>query len=66
MVDDVSLAALLQEKGLDAGLAPDANLLTILPGETLAGWSDWLTRQWLRRWRLPFPMSDSAKMWRWR
>jgi len=47
VVDDVSLAALLQEKGLGVELAPGASLLTPLKGETLRGWSDWLTRQWI-------------------
>ncbi len=47
VVDDVSLAALLQEKGLRVGLAAGASLLTPLAGETLGGWRDWLTRQWL-------------------
>lgn len=47
VVDDVSLAALLQEKGLQVGLAAGASLHTPLRGETLAGWCDWLTRQWL-------------------
>ncbi|OGP71415.1 MAG: hypothetical protein A2Z73_07350 [Deltaproteobacteria bacterium RBG_13_60_28] len=47
VVDDVSLAALLQEKGLGVGLAAEASLLTPLEGETLAGWSNWLTRQWI-------------------
>ena len=47
VVDDVSLAALLQEKGLKVGLAAGASLHTPLQGETLASWSDWLTRQWL-------------------
>jgi hypothetical protein len=47
VVDDVTLAALLQARGLPAGLAPGADLLTPLSGETLAGWRDWLTRQWL-------------------
>jgi hypothetical protein len=47
VVDDVSLAALLQEKGLEVGLAAGDFLITPLSGETLAAWSDWLTRQWL-------------------
>jgi ceramide glucosyltransferase len=47
VVDDVSLAALLQEKGLQVGLAPGASLQTSLRGETPANWCDWLTRQWL-------------------
>ncbi|MEW6660544.1 MAG: glycosyltransferase [Thermodesulfobacteriota bacterium] len=47
VVDDVSLAALLQEKGLPVGLAPGASLSSPYRGETLAGWRDWLTRQWL-------------------
>jgi len=47
VVDDVSLAALLQEKGLRVGLAAGASLHTPWRGETLAGWRDWLLRQWL-------------------
>lgn len=47
VVDDVSLAARLQEKGLWVGLAAGVSLDTPLQKETLAGWSDWLTRQWL-------------------
>jgi len=47
VVDDVSLAALLQEKGLLVGLAPGVSLASPWRGETLAGWRDWLTRQWL-------------------
>ncbi len=47
VVDDVSLGVLLQEKGLQVGLAVEASLHTPWRGETLAGWCDWLTRQWL-------------------
>ena len=47
VVDDVSLGVLLQEKGLRVGLVAGDNLLTLLPGDTLTGWRDWLTRQWL-------------------
>lgn len=47
VVDDVSLGVLLQEKGLRVGLAARVSLDTPVQGETLAGWSDWLTRQWL-------------------
>ncbi len=47
VVDDVSLAALLIRAGILVELAPWACLATPLGGETLAGWSQWLTRQWL-------------------
>jgi cellulose synthase/poly-beta-1,6-N-acetylglucosamine synthase-like glycosyltransferase len=47
VVDDVSLAALLQEKGLRVGLAPGDSLITSISGDTLTTWGDWLTRQWL-------------------
>lgn len=47
VVDDVSLAALLQEKGLRVGLAAGESLLTPMSGDTLGGWSDWLIRQWI-------------------
>ncbi|MBI4642555.1 MAG: glycosyltransferase [Deltaproteobacteria bacterium] len=47
VVDDVSLAALLQEKGLRVGLAPGDTLITPISGDTLTAWGDWLTRQWL-------------------
>jgi cellulose synthase/poly-beta-1,6-N-acetylglucosamine synthase-like glycosyltransferase len=48
VVDDVSLAALLQEKGLPVGLAdPEASLHSPWRGETPDNWCDWLFRQWL-------------------
>ena len=47
VVDDVSLAARLQEKRLRVGLAPGESLVTPLSGDTLKSWEDWLTRQWL-------------------
>ncbi len=47
VVDDVSLAAHLREKGLRVGLAASVSMDTPIRQETLAGWSDWLTRQWL-------------------
>ena len=47
VVDDVSLAARLVQAGLPVGLSPGACLYTHLEGETMAGWRDWLTRQWL-------------------
>jgi len=47
VVDDVSLAALLQEKGLRVELAPGESLITPVKGDTLTAWRDWLTRQWL-------------------
>lgn len=47
VVDDVSLAARLAGAGLWVAFAPAAVLDTPLGGETLSGWSSWLTRQWL-------------------
>ncbi len=47
VVDDVSLAAHLKKAGVRVVNSPGACLLTPLRGETLAGWSKWLTRQWL-------------------
>ena len=47
VVDDVSLAARLVRAGLPVGLARGASLDTPIEDETLAGWRDWLTRQWL-------------------
>ncbi|MDP3181879.1 MAG: glycosyltransferase [Desulfobaccales bacterium] len=47
VVDDVSLAARLIRAGILVGVAPGACLSTPLAGETLTGWSQWLTRQWL-------------------
>ncbi len=47
VVDDVSLAARLIKAGILVGEAPGACLATPLGGETLTGWGQWLTRQWL-------------------
>lgn len=47
VVDDVSLAALLQEKGLRVGLAAGESLITPIAHDTLATWRDWLIRQWI-------------------
>jgi len=47
VVDDVSLAARLAQAGILVGIPQGASLLTPLPRETLAGWRDWLIRQWL-------------------
>lgn len=47
VVDDVSLAALLQERGLRVGLAAGGSLTTHTSGETLGSWQDWLIRQLL-------------------
>ncbi len=47
VVDDVSLAARLVRAGLPVVLATGACLDTPIEDETLAGWRDWLTRQWL-------------------
>ena len=47
VVDDVSLAARLARAGRQVGLSPGACLYTHLEGDTLSGWRDWLTRQWL-------------------
>lgn len=47
VVDDVSLAARLVRAGLPVVLATGARLDTHIEGETLAGWREWLTRQWL-------------------
>ncbi|MFZ5451840.1 MAG: glycosyltransferase [Thermodesulfobacteriota bacterium] len=47
VVDDVSLAALLQAKGLRVGLALGDSLITPIAHDTLASWRDWLIRQWI-------------------
>ncbi len=47
VVDDVSLAARLQAKGLRVGLAAGVSLDTPMTQDTLSAWRDWLTRQWL-------------------
>jgi len=47
VVDDVSLAALLQEKGLRVGLAAGGSLTTRIKNENLRTWQDWLIRQWI-------------------
>jgi ceramide glucosyltransferase len=47
IVDDVSLAARLVRAGIPVALSPGASLSTLLDHETVAGWQDWLVRQWL-------------------
>ncbi|RJR34854.1 MAG: glycosyltransferase family 2 protein [Deltaproteobacteria bacterium] len=47
VVDDVSLAMLLQEKGLRVVLASGESLMTPISGDTLATWGDWAIRQWI-------------------
>ena len=47
IVDDVSLAARLVRAGIPVVLSPGASLRTPLDRESLAGWQDWLLRQWL-------------------
>jgi cellulose synthase/poly-beta-1,6-N-acetylglucosamine synthase-like glycosyltransferase len=47
VVDDVSLAARLVRAGIPVRLSRGASLQTPLNGETLAGWGQWVTRQWL-------------------
>jgi ceramide glucosyltransferase len=47
VVDDVSLAVLLQEKGLRVGMALGESLITSISQETTATWQDWLIRQLL-------------------
>ncbi len=47
IVDDVSLAARLVRAGILVGIPPGASLHTPLDHESLAGWQDWLIRQWL-------------------
>ncbi len=47
VVDDVSLAARLARAGIPVASPQGAGLYTPLEQETLAGWSQWLTRQWL-------------------
>jgi ceramide glucosyltransferase len=47
VVDDVSLAARLKQAGIKVKPIDDAALSTPLLDESLAGWSDWLTRQLL-------------------
>ena len=47
IVDDVSLAGRLVRAGIPVVLSPGASLHTPLDRESLAGWQDWLVRQWL-------------------
>ena len=47
IVDDVSLAARLVRAGSRWASPVGASLRTPLDHETLAGWQDWLIRQWL-------------------
>ncbi len=47
IVDDVSLAARLVRAGIPVGIPLGASLYTPLDHESLAGWQDWLIRQWL-------------------
>jgi cellulose synthase/poly-beta-1,6-N-acetylglucosamine synthase-like glycosyltransferase len=47
VVDDVSLGVRLKRAGIKAKPLPCADIFTPLPSESLTGWSDWLTRQWL-------------------
>lgn len=47
IVDDVSLAARLVGAGLPVGIPRGAILHTPLDHESLAGWQNWLVRQWL-------------------
>ena len=47
VVDDVSLAGRLVRAGILVGIPKGACLDTPIEGETLAGWRQWLTRQWL-------------------
>jgi ceramide glucosyltransferase len=45
VVDDVSLAGLLQRAGIRVTLVPSAVSITPLSGQTVSGWSTWMTRQ---------------------
>ncbi|MCL4500527.1 MAG: glycosyltransferase [Deltaproteobacteria bacterium] len=47
IVDDVSLAAQLVQAGVQVGIPRGASLHTMVNDESLAGWQDWLVRQWL-------------------
>lgn len=46
IVDDVSLAALLQKNRMRTGFSSGAHMATPLKGETLGSWIQWLVRQW--------------------
>jgi len=46
VVDDVSLARILEDAGLRAEAVAGACMETPLSGETLGGWRAWLERQW--------------------
>jgi ceramide glucosyltransferase len=46
VVDDVSLAAHLGRRGIRVKPVAAACLTTVLSGQSLAGWTAWLTRQW--------------------
>ncbi len=47
VVDDVSLAMILKKSAVPVACVPGAMLSTPVRGETVSGWSDWFTRQWL-------------------
>lgn len=47
VVDDVTLAMRLKQRGAALSLAPGAVLETPLQNETWSGWMDWLHRQWI-------------------
>ena len=47
VVDDVTLAMRLKQRGAKLSLAPGAVLETPLGSETWSGWMDWLHRQWI-------------------
>lgn len=56
VVDDVSLAVLLNRNGIPARPAPEALSRTVLEAPSWAEWSDWLTRQ-LFYLKIYFPVS---------
>lgn len=45
VVDDISLSGLLDKANRRVAVVPSADASTPLAGQTVAGWSDWLTRQ---------------------
>ena len=47
VVDDVTLARLLNTQGSAVRIVASAELATPLTGESLGVWTSWLTRQWL-------------------
>lgn len=47
VVDDVSLAMVLKKSAVPVACVPGAMLSTPVRGETVSGWIDWFTRQWL-------------------